>query len=237
MESNIRKLIKEKGVMLFLIDIDGTLKDLTKEHMQVINDFLVVNNNKKKRLILKINGFFMGFVKSGLFPTNKHTQAALCYINAILFNEKYLDFKKEYLQNYSELRIIFDRCYEMLDEIEKNGAKYILVSKNEQSINFIKNNERLEKSILKISLSKGNKKDTFKNAIEFHKNEYQNTIRDEQIVVIGDNFWDDIVPAMFLGIRFLWCNKYKSKVKKTCNLLLLKSIKLSLTNIEELSIW
>ncbi len=137
-----------------------------------------------------------------------------------MFGEKFVDFKDEYFSFYDSIRILFNDSHQVLSEIERLGAKYILVSKNEQNINFFGCKNVFEPSLILICNTSGNKLDVLKRAIKFANTSEVKKISIDQIVVMGDNFWDDIVPAMQLGTRVLWVNKYRSKSKRICNYIL-----------------
>ena len=240
MFNNIQEYIRKKGIRLVILDVDGTMKDLVLEHMCAIKEIARIRqtseNSKDIRVIIAINNFFMCFVKCGLFPTNSVMQNILCFVNCILFCEPFKNFRCEYLTEYYKRRKIFDNTSELLDEIVKSGAKYVIISKNSQSINFFSGNWTFTQN--NIYISDGDKLGLFKNLIESTAVSESKDILPEEVLIIGDNFWDDVIPAMRLKANVLWCNKYFSSSKRRCIHYLSKIFyKKALGNKEANSIW
>lgn len=239
MFSNLQKFLKEKGIRLVLIDVDGTLGNLVQEHMLVIKEMVRVRVNLETKKIydfrIWLNKIFMIFVRIGIFPTNKNMQIILCFINSILFIEPFESFKEEYLRESMITKKAFVSSGQFLNELERLNVKYLLVSKNPRSNRFFY--DSISKPIT-ISKNSGNKLDIFKEVIKRVSFNEGYDILPEQVLVIGDNFWDDIVPAMKLNLNVLWCNKYQSKIKEKCNYYLRKLFyKKALDNTEKNSIW
>ncbi len=242
MYSKITEYIKEHNIRIVLVDVDGTLKDLAGEHMMTVQEMVRMRASKKTieiyNIIIYINAFLMWFVKTGLLPTNENMQIVLCFINSFMFGESFQSFKEEYIKEYSYIKKIFKGSYDLLDDIQNAGAKYILVSKNKQSINFFEEKPIFERGEIIICCSDKSKLSSFVQAIYSVTRNREYTLLSEQILIIGDNFWDDVIPAKDLGARVIWCNKYNSRLKAICNYFLCKKFyKKAANNTGENTIW
>lgn len=233
MFTEIRKYILQNEVKLVLIDSDGTIKDLKLEHMTVIRKMCARRGGSLCNSIIRLNEFFISFIKSGILPTNKNMQIILCFLNSLLFGETFRSFKEEYFREYYNTKKVFKDVDILLEEIKDTGARCIIVSKNLQSKNFL-SDPILESQNIIINKSKLT---GFKQAIEKASISEQHDILPNQILIIGDNFWDDVIPAIRLGATVLWCNKYNSRLKGELNQYLMSFYGKALNNAEGKSIW
>lgn len=202
-----------------LIDIDGTIKDLAKENnialVYAMRKMGQVNLTLRGRFVLWINRINMFLVKTGLLPTNKFMQSVLICIYSVLLFKKYEDFKDNYFEAYNKRHIFFKDAEKMIKDIYYNNTNIFLISQNIQNANIAtcEKNEvkhsKIMRYVMKVITSQ---KITMKYYI------YKSFIEDNLIdknhtVIIGDNLWDDILPAIILGTNVVWCNKYNSKIK------------------------
>ena len=200
--------VSSKVVMM---DIDGTIKDLARENtaalVKTMQKMGNVNLKFRGRIVLSINRVNMYLVKTGLFPTNRFMQSVLLLIYSILLLERYSSFKRAYLTEYNDEHIFFDSMCEKLEDMHCTSEEIYLVTKNVQNKNItdcfeIKNGDELI-----IETHNGSKFHLYKSLIE------ENSICKDELIIVGDNFWDDVLPAIMLGVDVVWCNMYNCIVK------------------------
>lgn len=205
-----------------MIDIDGTLKDLVSENNEaLLNTLRIMGDIDSKcrgKFILYINRINMYFVKTGLLPTNEIMQKILILFYSFIAFKKYKEFKKIYFEEYNKQNIFFEDSETMLKNIKEHQLRLYLVTKNTQNSNILsielynKNNliirEYLKISKVIIAQNKGAKYYMYK---QFMKDK---DFKSDDVIIIGDNLWDDILPAILLKTKVIWCNMYKSKFKK-----------------------
>lgn len=198
-------------VHVILLDIDGTIKDLVKENTDALIRTMEamgrVDSKLRGKFVLFINRIMMTFVKCGLLPTNGIMQGMLLLVYSILLLKKHTEFKKTYFAIYNSINIFFENVDKEIKYVFDNNIDVYLVTKNSQN-----------KSVLDCSFLKG-VTDFVTGGKEFKYYTYRNLVKKlgnskESIVIIGDNFWDDVLPALILGVKVVWINRYDSKIKK-----------------------
>ena len=202
-----------------LIDIDGTIKDLVKENnmalVYTMKKMGQVNLTLRGKFVLWINRINMYLVKTGLLPTNKFMQNILIWLYSVLLFKDYAEFKKNYFEAYNKRNIFFKDAEQMMKDVYYNNTSIFLISQNIQNANITtcEKNEfkysKIMRYVMQVITSPKNimKYYMYKSFIE------DNGIDKNHTVIIGDNFWDDILPGILLGTNVVWCNKYDSKLK------------------------
>lgn len=238
MFNNFKKIVEQKGIRFVISDIDGAIKDIVLKHMLVIEGMIKVRNNMKKyEGVIKLNYFFMNFVKVGIFPTNRNMQLIICYLNSILLGISFKRFACEYFCNFNMIEEKFENSNELLKFMRDIGLKYVMVSNDPQNKDFC-TDETKDKHYPKVIINtKGDKFDVFKKLLKTELNPYGKPILTEEILVIGDNLWDDVIPAIRLKMNVLWCDKYDSKTKRFVNRLIRLFYKKALDNSKRNGIW
>ena len=205
MNKSVDKLIERYNPKVIVFDIDGTLKDLCKEHTNAVilalEQFGV--GKVKRKLVLALNRIAMFLVKIGLLSTNPSKQNFLVKVYACLAGVKLIDFYDQYFENYAHEICLFDEVYELLTSLNKEKQVYFA------TIN--KQNYNLEECGIpqdRITYTEG----TFKIATYNKLLKNINAQRDE-VIIVGDNFFDDFVSAKHLGVKCLLVNRYNSKLK------------------------
>ena len=204
-----------KSLYAVMMDIDGTIKDLVQENnIALINAMKAMDRvdlRLRGKLVLQINKLNM-FVKTGLLPTNKFMQGVLLLIYSILLLKRYTDFENIYFKEYNKEDIWFDGVDNKLEDLYNNGTSIYLVTKNTQNENIVKDSAMWpsRRFISKLIIGKRRKIKyyLYKQLVD------ELGISKHTIVIIGDNFWDDILSALILGVNVIWCNMYNSKLKK-----------------------
>ena len=205
---NIKRLNKilTSDVSVVILDIDGTLKDLCREHEIALRHTLTRFNIKPsiKKIILNVNKIAMSIVKIGIIPTNSMNQRVLTILFALLAGVKIQKFREEYFNNYTEQLYLFDGVCELLERLKKEKTVYFATINNQ--------NYNLEKCGIpqdKIIYTKGILK--VKTYMKLCKSI---SVNKKQVVIVGDNLFDDILSAKLLKVRYLLVNNYNSKFKK-----------------------
>ena len=113
---------------------------------------------------------------------------------------------------------------------------FIINKEKSYSANDLVNefSSEIDKSTIYRQLIKLENKNMLRKTFNSNKNIYKSFIEEQNIdknyaVIIGDNFWDDILPGILLGVNVIWCNKYNSKIKKQA----ISILKLFFRNIKE----
>lgn len=213
-----------------LVDIDGTLKDLVKENTTaLINAMKRMNNihlTKRGKFVLWINRCNMHFVKTGMLPTNCLMQNVLLFIYSSLLFKNYNVFKKVYFEEYNKENIFFECAEEMIQNLTDNDFILYLVTKNKQNKRMLKLKDKdIIKSIRRIVVGR-RKVSKYQLYKSFMSNKL---ICKDEVLIIGDNFWDDVLPGLLLGSTVVWCNMYNSKLKK----LVINILKLFFRNVRD----
>lgn len=205
MNKTVLQSIEKSRAKVIVLDIDGTLKDLCTEHttaLQITLQSFDVSVYRKK-LILLINKIAMSMVKTGLFSTNHSKQNLLIKIYAILSGVKINTFSKEYFKSYTEQICLFEGATDLLNSL--NSEKLLYFS----TIN--KQNYNLEECGIpqeRIIYTEGKfKVSTYREILK------SIGVNKEDVVIIGDNIFDDLLSAKLLGVKCLLVNHYDSKLK------------------------
>ena len=206
----IKKLLKKiraKDARVVVFDIDGTLKDLVKEHQaalsKVMNRF-VKGKLIRKKLILFLDRIAMWFVKAGILPTNEKMQRTLITIYATILCENINNFNELYEVFYEAENILFDEVKAMLNGISKTKDVYF-VTINKQNYNLEEQGIASDRIIYTMSEKKVK---AYKRLVEEKK------LDKNDIIIVGDNIFDDIRAAKKLSIKYLLVDNYDSKFKR-----------------------
>ncbi len=201
----------DKQISVAAIDVDGTIKDLVKESTDALivamKNMNNINLKLRGRFVLILNRLNMYFVKTGLLPTNKIMQNILLFIYSVLLCKNYAKFRKEYFKEYNKEHVFFNNVDSMLESIYKSKKDIYLITKNDQNRNITDCYEVRYVKTITISKKRGAKKLMYKRFMKKHN------LKNSEIVIIGDNFWDDVFPAIIMGINVVWCNMYDCKLK------------------------
>ena len=94
MDERVMQILKNINSKLVILDIDGTLKDLCKEHTNALRVVLQHFNvsGLRKKAIFALNRLAMYVVKTGLISTNHSKQNFLIKIYAAICGVKLVDF-------------------------------------------------------------------------------------------------------------------------------------------------
>jgi len=197
---------------IVMLDIDGTIKDLVKENTDAIIKTMKIMDRVdlklRGKLVLWINKINMYLIKTGLIPTNKFMQSVLLLTYSILLLKRYKQFKNIYFKEYNKEDVFFSGVEEKFDELYSNGKNIYLVTKNIQNQNILKCSNLKGISKLSIGKQKKLKYYAYKTLVE------ELGLAKKSVIIIGDNLWDDVFPALILGVNVIWCNMYSSKFKK-----------------------
>jgi len=207
-------ILNNVDLYLAMVDIDGTIKDLVKENTNALIHTMEkmgnINLKLRGKFVLGINKINMYFVKTGLLPTNSFMQKTLLFLYSILLFKKYEIFKQIYFEEYNKENVFFDCAEEMMDNLYSSKLNAYLVTKNRQNKRMLNlKNNYIVRDIHRVIIGKKNitKYSVFKS---FLSNRYINY---REVLIVGDNFWDDVLPALLLGTTVVWCNMYKSRLK------------------------
>ena len=211
MNTNVLRKIKETKAKVIIFDIDGTLKDLCKEHDNALRLTLSCFNVGKKRtkIIYILNRLAMSMIKVGLFPTNNVMQQILIFAYSIISLKRVKSFYDEYNHNYSKQICLFHGEQELLDTL--NSDKQIYFSTiNKQNYNLEECGIPQERIVYTTGI--------------FKWKTYAKLIKDKRIsrkdvLIVGDNIFDDFLSAKIIKVKCLLVNNYNSKLKaKLCKL-------------------
>lgn len=209
------------NVAIVFMDIDGTLKDLAKENTEALirtMDKLKISSNMfRSRVVFWMNKVNMYLVKTGLLPTNATMQKVLLFFYSIVLFKSYTKFKCIYFKEYNKEDIFFDSAEVAVKKIFSNECKLYLITKNEQNTSIINSDFAGEfNKLLRVVIGKkGFTKYAVYKEFLVHRNYNKDTL-----VIIGDNFFDDVVPALLLGVQVIWCDMYNCKIKRLVGMLL-----------------
>lgn len=199
------QFVDKTNVKVIILDIDGTLKDLCREHTNAVKHTLkqFKVSGVKQKMVLAINKLAMYVVKTGLMPTNHSKQNFLVKLYAIICRVRIVDFYESYFENYTNELCLFDGAYDLLRNLNSEREIYFATI-NKQNYNL----EVCGISQERISYTEG----AFKVAT------YNRIIRNvgvdkSQVVIIGDNLFDDLFSARQLGVKCFLINRYKSRLK------------------------
>ena len=205
MNKSVDKLIECYNPKVIVFDIDGTLKDLCKEHTNAVKLTLkqFEIGKVKSKVILTLNRIAMFLVKTGSLPTNHSKQNFLLKVYALIAGVRLIDFYDQYFENYTHELCLFEGVYELLTSLNKEKQVYFATI-NKQNYNL----EECGIPQERIMYTEG----AFKVATYSKLLKSINAERNE-VIVVGDNFFDDFVSAKHLGIKCLLVNRYSSKLK------------------------
>ena len=208
MVEKLKEAIMATDASYVVLDIDGTIKDLVKEHQTalrvVVNGF---NRGKKlrRKFVFFLDRIAMWFVKSGILSTNRDRQEFLLGLYAIILGKSISEFRELYDSFYNDKSITFKGVREFVEEVGKT-KKVCFVTINSQNYNII---EKLGIKKEDIYCVKSKKK-----IYAYKTVMMMNDLDPEEMLVIGDNIFDDIRPAKKLGCSYLLVDNYKSKFKR-----------------------
>ena len=205
MNKSVDKLIERYNPKVIVFDIDGTLKDLCKEHTNAVKltlkQFEV--GGVKSTAILALNRMAMFLVKIGLLSTNPSKQNFLVKTYACLAGVKLIEFYDQYFENYIREICLFDGVYELLTSLNKERQVYFATI-NKQNYNL----EECGIPQERITYTEG----AFKIAT-YNKLLKGFNVQPHEVIIVGDNFFDDFISAKHLGVKCLLVNRYNSKLK------------------------
>ena len=211
MNTNVLRKIKETKAKVVIFDIDGTLKDLCKEHDNALRLTLINFNVGKKRtkIIYTLNKLAMFMVKVGLFPTNNIMQQILVLTYSVISLKCAKSFYKEYNENYSIQICLFHGEQKLLEAL--NSDKQIYFSTiNKQNYNLEECGIPQERIVYTTGIFKWK---TYSKLLEDKK------FLRQDVLIVGDNIFDDLLSAKILKVKCLLVNNYNSKLKaKFCKL-------------------
>ncbi|MBR5227767.1 MAG: HAD family hydrolase [Clostridia bacterium] len=202
MKNNFKKLIKKHAIRLVIVDVDGTIKDLYREHNKAIEmtfQNLRIEKSLRAKFAMWLNKFGMMFFKLGCLPTNAKMQHALLRILSIVTLNNYEVVKELYYRNCRQFSIVFKDIKQELLTLPEN-VKVILASTNHYTVT---ENLKLRNEFGVSEIRNKIYKDILK----------KEKIKPERVLVIGDNFFDDYVPAKCLGCKVYLVNNYNSCLK------------------------
>lgn len=212
MTSVILKEIYNSGASVVIFDIDGTLKDLCEEHRKSLNLTLIsLNINKMSRFLIKtLNKIAMYMVKCGIFPTNKAKQDILLTVFSLIAIKNKKSFKDEYYKYYKEQIEIFEGVKNILSVLYKEKEVYFATINNQnynlEHCGILSNQIVYTKGILKVT--------SYKKLLE------KLNVKRSEVIIVGDNIFDDIISAKILGTKSILVNNYNSNFKSfMCKLL------------------
>ena len=218
MNKCVTRYIQQYNPKAIIFDIDGTLKDLCKEHTNAVEKTLSQFgvDGVKKRLVCMLNRIAMFIVKTGLVPTNHSKQNFLVKTYACIVGVKHVDFYEQYFENYTRELCLFDGVHELLTTLSKEKEVYFATI-NKQNYNL----ETCGIPQERIMYTEGEFK-----AATYNKLLKRFKLKRNEVIVVGDNFFDDFFSAKQLGIKCILVNRYNSKFKNViCNLANSKQLK------------
>lgn len=207
MTKELLQKIDEMDVDTIIFDIDGTLKDLVREHdaaLTLATGFICSKKGKniRRKLIFSLDKIAMWFVKTGVLPTNKIMQNILLSAYAIILFEKPQKFKEIYNKYYSRKVIFFREAQSIFNKLCRRKEVYF-ITVNKQNYNI----ENLSMPKEKIIYIRENKCKAYKELIST-RNLAMNTT-----LIVGDNIIDDILPARKIGVKYLLVDNYNCGFK------------------------
>lgn len=205
MNTNVLHAIEKTNCKVIIFDIDGTLKDLCLEHENALQHTLDEYNVGKfrRKLVLVLNKIAMSMVKTGMFSTNQTKQNVLIWMFSVLSGVKARKFNEEYFKQYSNQICLFEGAYELLEAI--NGKKIVYFSTiNNQNYNLEECGIPQERILYTVGALKIA---TYKKLVE------SIGVNKSEVLIVGDNLFDDLLSAKLLGVKCLLVNNYNSKLK------------------------
>lgn len=197
--------IEHSKAKVVIFDIDGTLKDLCKEHSNALLLTLDECNTGKirKNAVLLLNKAAMLMVKTGVFSTNHRKQNVLIKVFAILSGTRNKNFVNEYFKNYAKQLYLFDGACELLCALKSEKTVYFATI-NKQNYNLEEYGIPEEKIVytegaLKVATYSKILKDI--------------GVQKQDVIIVGDNVFDDMLSAKLLGVKCLLVNHYNNKLK------------------------
>lgn len=205
MNKSVINIINRYNPKAIIFDIDGTLKDLCKEHTNAVELALKQFSVGKFRsgIVLAMNRIAMIIVKTGLLPTNHSKQNFLVKVYALIAGVKIIEFYDQYFENYTKELCLFDGAYELLTSLNAKKDVYFATI-NKQNYNL----EECGIPQERIMYTEG----AFK-AATYNKLLKRFNLEIHEVLIVGDNFFDDFISAKQLGVKFLLVNRYNSKLK------------------------
>ena len=205
MNKSVMNLIRNYKPKVVIFDIDGTLKDLCKEHSNALKATLkqLDVGKYKRNLVLAINAFGMVMVKLGVLSTSTSKQNILIRIFAILSGVRLIDFYDKYFENYTRELCLFEGAAELLALLNKEKVVYFATI-NKQNYNL----EECGIPQERIMYTEGAFKEATYNELLKSIN-----VNKSEVLIIGDNLFDDWLSAKHLGVKCLLVNRYNNKLK------------------------
>lgn len=205
MNKSVLRFVKNNNAKVIIFDIDGTLKDLCAEHTNsvkcTLGQFEV--NRFKRKVVLVLNRLAMYVVKTGFIPTNHSKQNFLVKFYAMLCGVKIVDFYEAYFENYTREICLFDGADELLEVLNSEKEVYFATI-NKQNYNL----EACGIPQERITYTDG----AFKVAT-YNRLIKSIGIDKSEIVIVGDNIFDDLFSAKQLGVKCFLVNRYKNRLK------------------------
>lgn len=204
--------INKSQAKLVIFDIDGTLKDLCQEHTNALRLTLKQYNVSKisSWFVLLINKVAMAMVKTGMFATNKRKQNLLLKVFGVMSCVKLDKFLDKYYENYAKQVELFDGTYELLNKIGLKKVVYFSTI-NKQNYNLESYGISQDRIVYTNRYFKVSAYKQILKAVNVQK---------QDVIVVGDNIFDDILSAKLLGVKCFLVNHYNSKLKKVfCRLI------------------
>ena len=205
MNTDVLNKIKQSKAKVVIFDIDGTLKDLCTEHSMALQITLDEYNVGRVRqdIILALNDIAMVMIKTGFFPTNHAKQNLLVWMFAVLSGKNIKAFQKEYFKNYTHQLCLFNGVYQLLNFLKSRVLVYFSTV-NRQNYNL--EDCGITQDRIMYTLGKS-KKATYKKLLDNLK------VDKKEIIIVGDNIFDDLLSAKALGVKCLLINNYNSRLK------------------------
>lgn len=201
----VQKII-DGNADIIIFDIDGTLKDLVREHKTALKAGMKNIKNKKirKNIVLLLDEVAMWFVKSGILPTNERMKKVLTKLYVFILNEDSEKFKNIYKAHYENTNILFKNIEKLLNKLLGEKDVYF-VTINKQNYNLDSHGIIQDKIIYTTSQKKIKAYRKLLDDKKFDK---------RKLLIVGDNLIDDIRAAKKLGIDSLLVDNYDSAVKR-----------------------
>lgn len=205
MNERVMQIINKLNPKLVILDIDGTLKDLCKEHTNSLVATLQHFNvsELRKNVVLALNRLAMYVVKTGFVSTNHSKQDFLLKIYSIICGGKFADFYEYYFECYAREVCLFDGVYELLAELNLQREVHFATI-NKQNYNLESCGILQERIIYTDG--------TFK--VATYNSILKNAcVAKEDVIVVGDNLLDDYFSSKQLGVKCILVNNYKNRLK------------------------
>lgn len=205
LNQKILRGIESYNPKVIVFDIDGTLKDLCKEHSEAllitmkqcgVGDF-------RKSLVKTLNKMAMFMVKTGLFSTNHCKQNILIRIFALLSGVNGKVFASLYFENYAKELYLFDGASELLSSLNSEKIVYFATI-NKQNYNLGACGIPQERIVYTEGAFK---KETYSKLLQ------SLGVEKHEVLVVGDNVFDDLLSAKRLKVECLLINHYNSRIK------------------------